>query len=78
MSKQKNEYEINAATVEKDGSFKCPKCKTRISPDDETEENYQILETKMANDELLELVLSCNKCGSTIKLVEPPQMDGAQ
>ena len=39
-----------------------------ISPDDESEENYQILDTKVVNDELAELVISCAKCGSTIKL----------
>ena len=47
----------------------CPKCGTVISPDDETEEIYQIVETKVKNDELAELVLMCKRCGSTIKLV---------
>jgi transcription elongation factor Elf1 len=49
-------------------SFQCPKCGKSISPDDESEENYQILDTKVVNDELAELVISCANCGSTIKL----------
>jgi predicted RNA-binding Zn-ribbon protein involved in translation (DUF1610 family) len=62
------EFTINLASVEGDGSFPCPKCGMSISPDDSSEENYQILDTKVDNDELSELVISCGKCGSTIKL----------
>jgi hypothetical protein len=39
-----------------------------ISPDDESEETYHIVETKVKNDELAELLLTCKKCGTTIKL----------
>ncbi len=46
----------------------CPKCGMSISPEDETEDNYKILDTKVVNDELSELVISCGKCGSTIKI----------
>jgi predicted RNA-binding Zn-ribbon protein involved in translation (DUF1610 family) len=63
-----SEYCLNLATLEGDGSFPCPKCGTSISPDDSSEETYQILDTKVVNDELAELVISCGKCGSTIKL----------
>ncbi len=68
---QKNsclEYEINLVTIDGDGSFPCPKCGMLISPEDETEENYKILETKVINEELAELVIACGKCKSTIKL----------
>jgi hypothetical protein len=40
-----------------------------ISPDDETEETYHIVETVVKKDELAELVLTCNKCGTKMKLV---------
>jgi predicted RNA-binding Zn-ribbon protein involved in translation (DUF1610 family) len=66
--KQKCEHIINLASIEGDGSFACPKCGTSISPDDETEDNYQIMDTKVVNDELTELVIACGKCGCTIKL----------
>ena len=68
LDKKALTYNINLASVEGDGSFLCPKCGRSISPDDESEENYQILDTKVVNDELAELVISCANCGSTIKL----------
>ena len=61
-------FTVNLSSAEGDGSFLCPKCGMQISPDDETEDNYEILDTKVANNELSELVISCGKCKSTIKL----------
>jgi len=68
LDKKALAYTINLASIEGDGSFQCPKCGLSISPDDESEENYQILDTKIDNAELAELVISCNKCRSTIKV----------
>ena len=62
------EYIVNLAVVDDDGSFKCPKCGAAISPDDTSEETYQVLDTKLMNDELYELLISCGKCGSVIKV----------
>lgn len=62
-------YTIDLTKIDGDGAFQCPKCGIVISPDDETEEAYQIVETKVKEDELTELVLVCNKCRSRIKLV---------
>jgi predicted RNA-binding Zn-ribbon protein involved in translation (DUF1610 family) len=62
-------YTVDLTKIDGDGAFPCPKCGSIISPDDETEETYQIVETKVKDDELAELVLTCNKCGSSIKLV---------
>ena len=61
-------YITNLVAIEGDGSFSCPKCGMTISPEDETEENYKIIDTKVVNKELAELVIACGKCGSTIKL----------
>jgi predicted RNA-binding Zn-ribbon protein involved in translation (DUF1610 family) len=61
-------YTIDLTKIDGDGAFPCPKCGTLISPDDESEETYQIVQTKVKSDELAELILACNKCGSTIKL----------
>jgi hypothetical protein len=61
-------YILNLVTVESDGSFPCPKCGMSISPEDETEENYKVIDTKVIHNELAELVIACNKCKSTIKL----------
>ena len=68
VTKKDAEYKINLAAIDGDGSFPCPKCEMMISPEDESEENYQIVDTKVVNDELAELVIACGKCKSTIKL----------
>ncbi len=68
LSKRESEYTVNLETLEDDGSFPCPKCGMSISPEDETENNYQILDTKVVGDDLSELVIACGKCKTTIKL----------
>jgi len=68
LEKQDSAYTINVATVEENGSFQCPKCKMSISPDDETEDNYKIEDTKLVNGELSELIITCGQCRSVIKL----------
>lgn len=65
---RKDIYTIDLTKIDGDGAFPCPKCGTMISPDDDTEENYHIVQTKVKKDELEELVLSCNKCRTAIKL----------
>ncbi len=62
-------YTIDLTKIDGDGAFTCPKCGTLISPDDETDETYQVVNTKVKDDALAELVLTCKKCGSTIRLV---------
>ncbi len=59
---------INLAEIDGEGSFPCPRCGATISPDDESEKVYKIVETTVTNNELIELVISCNTCGTTIKI----------
>lgn len=61
-------YTIDLTKIDGDGAFPCPKCGTLISPDDESEEIYQIVSTRVKGDELAELVLTCKNCGTTMKL----------
>lgn len=68
MTKTSVSYTINLTKIDGDGAFPCPKCGTVISPEDETEKLYKIVDTKIINDELVELVILCGKCGSGIKL----------
>ena len=68
FAKKSMSFTIDLTTIEGDGSFPCPKCGTVISPEDETEEIYKIVNTKIINDELVELVVMCGNCGSNIKL----------
>ena len=67
-NKKQAEYTIDLTAIEGDGSFRCPKCGMTISPEDETEHNYQIVDTKVRNDELVELVITCGKCTSKLVL----------
>jgi hypothetical protein len=71
-------YTINLAEIEGEGTFACPKCGTPISPDDESEEVYKIVDTKVINDQLAELVISCNTCKTTIKLTGFDQSMGVE
>ena len=68
MAKKSLPYTIDLAQIDGDGSFPCPKCGTVISPEDETEQAYKIVDTKVINDELVELVIMCRECRSNIKL----------
>lgn len=68
VKKSKPPCTVDLTKIEGDGAFPCPKCGVVISPDDDTDEVYTILETKVKNDELAELILLCNKCRTRIKL----------
>jgi peptide subunit release factor 1 (eRF1) len=60
---------VDLSETKRNGQFKCPKCGVKISPDDQSEYTYSILETVMKGDYLEELILHCNRCGSKIHLV---------
>jgi predicted RNA-binding Zn-ribbon protein involved in translation (DUF1610 family) len=68
MTKKDVLYMIDLTKIDGDGSFPCPKCGNVISPEDETEHGYKIVNTKVINDELVELVIMCSECRSNIKL----------
>jgi hypothetical protein len=61
-------FAIDLSKIEGKGDFPCPNCGVVISPDDESDAVYLILETKVHGDALEELVIQCNKCGSKIRL----------
>jgi predicted RNA-binding Zn-ribbon protein involved in translation (DUF1610 family) len=68
VPKKTASYTIDLTKIDGDGSFPCPKCGTVISPEDESEEFYKIVNTKVVNDELVELIVMCGNCGNNIKL----------
>jgi len=67
--KQPRVYEVDLTQIQGKGDFPCPNCGVIISPEDETEDVYRILETKVKGQALEELVIQCNKCGSRIRAV---------
>jgi predicted RNA-binding Zn-ribbon protein involved in translation (DUF1610 family) len=67
--KQIHVYTLDLTKIDGSGDFSCPSCGTTISPDDNTEEVFSILEPKVDNHGLEELVIRCNKCKSHIHLI---------
>ena len=61
-------YRIDLLKLEGKGDFLCPCCETKISPDDETKEAYSVLEAKLRNDVLENLLIRCNHCSNKILL----------
>jgi len=61
-------YKLNLAELQGEGEFTCPGCGTVISPEDETEDVYVILDTKISDNTLEELKIQCNRCKSKIRL----------
>ncbi|MFC1487334.1 hypothetical protein ACFLRN_06590 [Thermoproteota archaeon] len=62
-------YKLNLAELQGEGEFSCPGCGILISPEDETEDVYVILDTKISDNNLEELKIQCNRCKSKIRLV---------
>lgn len=61
-------YTIDLTKIDGKGEFRCPRCGTKMSPDDETEDVYTILEAATKEDCLEKIILQCNKCRSQIQL----------
>ena len=66
--RQMSVLKINLTELEGKGEFLCPYCGIRISPDDETENVYSILEPKVKNNVLIDLLIRCNKCSNKMLL----------
>jgi predicted RNA-binding Zn-ribbon protein involved in translation (DUF1610 family) len=67
--------ELDLTKIDGNGDFPCPKCGTIISPEDESEEVYVILEEKVTTDALEELTIQCNKCRCQIRLTGFPALE---
>ena len=68
-------YELDLTKIEGNGDFSCPNCGVIISPEDETEDVYCILETKVRGQALEELVVRCNNCASRIRMIGFPILE---
>ena len=61
-------YKVNLLKIDRTGEFPCPNCGVAISPDDETDDIYSVVEQKTRGDILEELIIQCNQCKSLIRL----------
>ena len=68
-------FAVDLTQIEGDGDFSCPQCENSISPTDESEETYSILEPKVNSHGLDTVVIRCNKCGSFIHLTGFPLLE---
>jgi hypothetical protein len=66
--RQIHAYKIDLTKIEGNGDFACPRCGTKISPDDQTETVYSILGSKVNSNGLEEVIICCRKCSSHIYL----------
>ncbi len=69
---------LDLTKIEGDGDFSCPSCGVVISPEDESDDVYTILEEKVNGDDLEELLIKCNTCSCKIRLVGFPALDMGQ
>ena len=68
QTKQVMVSELDLTKIDGNGDFPCPKCGVNISPEDETEDVYTIVEETVRNDALEEMLIQCNRCGNQIRL----------
>ena len=68
-TKQELVTELDLTKIEGNGDFPCPHCGVTISPEDESEDVYIILDEKVNGEVLEEMLIQCNKCASRIRLV---------
>jgi hypothetical protein len=67
--KQQQINVLDLTKIEGSGEFQCPTCGASISPDDETEDTYTIVEPKVEKGCLQEIEIRCNRCTSHIHLI---------
>jgi len=68
QTKQMLVTELDLTKIDGNGDFPCPTCGVTISPEDESENVYGILEEKVIDNFLEEMVIQCNKCSCRICL----------
>jgi DNA-directed RNA polymerase subunit RPC12/RpoP len=66
---------IDLTQIDGNGDISCPSCGAIISPEDESEEVYTIIEEKVNGEDLEELVIQCNACSTKICLIGFPALD---
>jgi phage FluMu protein Com len=66
---RKKTFRVDIVKMAGGADIQCPRCKNLISPDDQSEEAYSIVDTILGEeDELIKVVIRCNRCDSIISL----------
>ncbi len=66
---RKKTFRVDIAKMAGGADIQCPRCNNLISPDDQSEEAYSIVDTILGEeDELIKVVIRCNRCDSIISL----------
>lgn len=65
---QEEAYKLHISQTNRDGSFYCPNCGAKISPDDHTEETYSLCDVELRGYNLDEVVIYCKNCLKFIHL----------
>jgi len=68
-------YNLDLIKLEGKGDFACPCCGTLISPDDQTEAVYSVLEARVRENLLENLMIRCNICREKIALTGFPLLE---
>jgi predicted RNA-binding Zn-ribbon protein involved in translation (DUF1610 family) len=64
---QMSALKVNLTAIEGEGEFPCPSCGVMISPDDDSEKTYKIIDLDTFDSGSLKtLTIVCRKCQSTI------------
>jgi hypothetical protein len=66
--RQLSVYTVDLLKLDGASDFLCPCCGVTISPEDESEEVYSVLETRVWNNVLEDVLISCNNCSNKILL----------
>ena len=66
---------IHLTKTDKEGAFPCPLYRNSISLDQNSGKDYSILEAKVSDSGLEEVVIFCKKCESQINLICFPRDD---
>ena len=61
-------FRIDLNEIDGEGEFPCPECHIMISPDDESEEVYRVVDILENEYGLENIVIRCNSCHCTIRL----------
>ncbi len=69
ITQQIKAYKLDISQTKEDGSFSCPNCGIRISPDDRSDNKYIVHDTKMRDANLSEVVISCKRCLTLTHLI---------